>query len=134
MIIKTLSRKKPSFFQLYDYMLDGADDKEFIISRNIINPHNRKKVLDELNANYKLLPKRKDGNALYHDIISFPHQKNIAIKRQKEILYDIANRYLEQRTGLNLTISRLLQKQYLGFYFQTHFHPFCTKSITFSLK
>ena len=103
MIIKTLSRKKPSFFQLYDYMLDGAEDKDFIISRNIINPHNRKKVLDELNKNYKLLPKRKDGNALYHDIISFPHQKNIPIKRQKEILYDIANRYLEKRAENNMS-------------------------------
>ncbi len=39
---------------------------------------------------------------LYHEIISLPEQKDISIKKQKEILTHLANRYLEQRTGLNL--------------------------------
>ena len=59
MIIKSLSRKKPSFFQLYDYMLGGADDKDFIIAKNIYKAGTRKDVLRQFNKNYELLPKRK---------------------------------------------------------------------------
>ena len=104
MIIKSLSRKKPSFFQLYDYMLDGADDKDFIIAKNIYKAGARKDVLRQFNKNYALLPKRKNGNALYHEIISLPQQdiSEIPIRKQKEILYTIANSYLEKRVGLNL--------------------------------
>ena len=39
---------------------------------------------------------------LYHEIISLPEQKDLPIKKQREILTHLANRYLEQRTGLNL--------------------------------
>jgi hypothetical protein len=39
---------------------------------------------------------------LYHEIISLPEQKGLPIAKQKEILTHLANRYLEQRTGLNL--------------------------------
>jgi hypothetical protein len=103
MIIKSLSRKKPTFFQLYDYMLEGADDKEFIISKNLYQTNSRKEVLKQFTKNHNLLPKRKNGNALYHEIISLPYQKDIPIKKQKEMLYNMANHYLEHRTGLNIS-------------------------------
>ena len=104
MIIKTLSRKKPSFFQLYDYIREGCDDKEFKIVRNIINPQNRTQILQEFTNNYKILPARKDGNSMYHDIISLPHNKEIPVNQQKEILYDIANKYLQSRAEHNMAI------------------------------
>ena len=74
MIIKSLSRKKPTFFQLYDYMLEGADDKDFIISKNLYQTNSRKEVLKQFTKNYEFLPKRKNGNSLYHEIISLPYQ------------------------------------------------------------
>ena len=74
MIIKSLSRKKPTFDQLYNYMLDGAEQKHFIISKNLYNT-DKDKVLLQFKENSKLLPKRKNGVFLYHKIISLPGQK-----------------------------------------------------------
>lgn len=102
LIMKSLSRKRPSFFQLYDYMIEGSDDKEFIISRNLYQAHERKEVLKQFERNYKLLPTRKNGNSMYHEILSLPAHKDITSKRQKEILYNIANRYLELRANGNI--------------------------------
>lgn len=102
MIIKSLSRKKPSFFQLYDYMIDGADEKEKVISKNLYQTDSRHEVLKQFTKNHNLLPERKNGNAMYHEILSLPHQKNISLARQKEILCLLANQYLEDRVQLNL--------------------------------
>lgn len=107
MIIKSLSRKKPSFFQLYDYMVEGVEtggkeDKQYIITKNLHQTNNRTQILKQFTQNYALLPSRLNGNSMYHEIISLPHQQNIPIKEQKEILYNLANKYLEQRVELNL--------------------------------
>jgi len=102
MIIKSLSRKKPSFEQLYDYMLNGADDKEILITRNLLKYNDKESVINQFDKNYNLLTKRKNTNALYHEIISLPHQKNMDIKKQKEIIQDLANQYLDNRTNNNL--------------------------------
>ena len=104
MIIKTLSRKKPSFFQLYDYMKDGSDDEKIAISRNLHNTNNRYQVLQEFTNNHKLTKNIKNGNALYHDIISFPNIQNISIERQKEAITILADEYLECRAKDNIAI------------------------------
>ncbi len=104
MIIKTLSRKKPSFFQLYDYMKDGSDDKETPISRNLHNTNNRYQVLQEFTNNHKLTKNIKNGNALYHDIISFPNTKEVSIERQKEAITILADKYLKKRAEDNIAI------------------------------
>ena len=120
MIIKTLSRKKPSFFQLYDYMKDGSDDKEIAISRNLHSTNNRYQVLQEFTNNHKLTRNIKNGNALYHDIISFPNIKEVSIERQtagsrvklkekqiarqKEAITILADKYLEKRAKDNIAI------------------------------
>ena len=102
MIVKSLSRKKPSFIQLYDYMIKGAEKDAFAISKNLYKTDNRREVVAQFLENSKHLPKRQNGVFLYHEIISLPEQKDLSKQRQKEILTHLANRYLEQRTGLNL--------------------------------
>jgi hypothetical protein len=54
MIIKSLSRKKPTFFQLYDYMKNGAENQEtnnlhlhLMISSNPKNKPNRRRLSKE---------------------------------------------------------------------------------------
>jgi hypothetical protein len=110
MIIKSLSRKKPTFEQLYNYMIDGAEQKHFIISKNLYNT-DKEKVILQFKENSKLLPKRKNGVFLYHEIISLPEQKEIPKKKQKEILCDIANKYLEKRTNLNLAFGTIHEEK-----------------------
>ena len=113
MIIKSLSRKKPTFSQLYNYMLDGAEANPFIISKNLYHT-DKENVLSQFKENSKHLPKRKNGVFLYHEIISLPEQNNIPKKKQKEILYNIANKYLELRTNLNLAFGTIHEeKQHL---------------------
>lgn len=114
MIIKSLSRKKPSFIQLYDYMVSGAEKSHFVISKNLYNTDTRRDVIGQFQANAKHLPKRKNGVFLYHEIISLPEQKEISKKKQKEMLCDVANKYLEKRTGLNLAFGVIHEeKQHL---------------------
>ena len=84
--MKSLSRKRPSFFQLYDYMIAGSDDKEFIISRNLYQAHERKEVLKQFERNYKLLPTRKNGNSMYHEILSLPTHKDISQKAKRDFV------------------------------------------------
>ena len=60
MIIKSLSRKKPSFIQLYDYMIKGAEQDAFAISKNLYNTDHRRDVIAQFMANSKYLPKRKN--------------------------------------------------------------------------
>ena len=104
MIIKSKSRKNASFLQLYNYMLKGAKDKTLIISKNLYKTDNRTEIIKQYYKNYALLPKRKNGNTLYHEVIALPSQDQAKLTKtkQKEILHDLANTYLEKRTGLNL--------------------------------
>jgi hypothetical protein len=87
MIIKSLSRKKPSFIQLYDYMVSGAEKNHFVISKNLYNTDTRRDVIGSFQANAKHLPKRKNGVFLYHEIISLPEQYEFGWKRCKHFIY-----------------------------------------------
>jgi hypothetical protein len=104
LIIKTLSRKRPSFFQLHDYMQTGAEDKEEIISRNMTHTQNRTQVLNQFSKNYTLLKQIKGANSMYHDILSLEHNAEIPIQRQKEIMKSLAQKYLELRAEHNIAI------------------------------
>ena len=105
MIIKSLSRKKPSFKQLISYFHNEQDLKEddkTIISHNLFNFADKEEVLQIFDKNSKNLKFRKNGVFLYHEIISLPQQKDINIKRQKQILKNIAEYYLTKRAELQL--------------------------------
>ena len=117
MIIKSLSRKKPTFEQLYNYItegaeptVDGSQKNHFIISKNLYNTE-KNSVIQQFKDNSKLLPKRKNGVFLYHEIISFPQQTNISKKKQKEMLINIANIYLEKRINLNLAFGSIHEEK-----------------------
>lgn len=107
MIIKSLSRKKPTFKQLYEYITDGAEKNPFVISKNLYNVDEKENILNQFEDNSKNLKFRSNGVYLYHEIISLPEQKDIALKKQKEILNDLANKYLEKRINLNLAFGTI---------------------------
>lgn len=99
MIIKSLSRKDPSFKQLINY-LQRDYDKQYIFSHNLYvnNLTNIDEVNKEFLENYKFLKKQKNSNALYHDIISFSKSDN-DIKIQKDALFDVVNEYIKVRAN-----------------------------------
>ena len=94
MIIKKMSRKTPSFKNLLDYMMKDAQGQP-IITYNIFDS-SPDGVIREFKKNAQFIRKRKNGNYLYHEIISF-HPKD-RDKLTPEVLEDLAQRYMELRT------------------------------------
>jgi hypothetical protein len=97
-----MSRKTASFSQLINYLNQGrvAGD-EYFFSHNIYS-HTPHYMAKEYSENYKNLKKRVNSNALYHEIISLKHQKNISIEKQREILKELMNQYTNTRANNNM--------------------------------
>lgn len=107
MIIKSMSRKEPSFGQLVAYMEDiEKSDTQYNIYRNL---YGRKldDIESEFNDNAKYIFKRKNGVYLYHEILSITKSKTLDVSRQKEILRDLAYEYAEKRAPNNLVFGAL---------------------------
>ena len=97
MIIKSMSRKDPSFTQLYDYITrDEAHDYNFSYTHNFIL-QDRDSVLQEFRRNAELLARRKNANYLYHEVISITRATGISEEQQKEILQRLVDQYISSR-------------------------------------
>jgi len=100
MIIKSMSRKSKSFLQLYDYLT--RDTSSFTFSRNTYSsPKNKKEFINEFYANARHLKEARGKVFLYHEVLSL-EQNNLSKERQKEILLDMAEKYLFQRADEHL--------------------------------
>lgn len=92
-----MARKEPTFAQLYDYITrEGDYAPEYCFTRNFIL-RDRDAILSEFERNSNLLSKRKNGNYLYHEIISITRAKGISQKEQKDRLLKIVQQYAESR-------------------------------------
>ena len=101
MIIKSMSRKSESFYQLYDYLT--RDKSNFSFTRNTYsNSKNRKKLINEFMQNSKHLKDSRGKVYLYHELLSLRTNK-LSKMRQKEILLDLANSYLEKRANNHIS-------------------------------
>jgi len=101
MIIKSMSRKSKSFSQLYDYLT--RDKSNFSFTRNTYaNAKNKKELINEFLKNAKYLNNSRGKVYLYHELLSL-EQNNLSIEKQKEILLDLANKYLETRAENHLS-------------------------------
>ncbi len=90
-----MSRKEASFTQLYDY-ITRENDALFNYQYNFLGL-GREAILNEFQKNSNLLPKRKNGNYLYHEIISISRAKNLRETQQKQILFDVIQQYTKTR-------------------------------------
>lgn len=101
MIIKSMSRKSKSFSQLYDYLMR---DNSFSFSRNTYSHStNKKDLIREFMRNSDYLKTSRGKNYLYHELLSL-EENNLSAEKQKEILLDLANKYLESRAKNHLAI------------------------------
>ncbi len=106
MIIKSLARKRPGFRQLIGYI--GRDNGP-VFSRNLYGATQLPEVGDAFEKNYELLPKRRNGNALYHEVIVLPPQPGMSRNKQAAILKQLAEHYCELRALGNLAWGRIHQ-------------------------
>lgn len=106
MIIKSMSRKVPSFNQLIGYMDLGASSRENNIYYNL---YSRKAdaIENEFNQNSEYIQKRKNGVYMYHEVISITRSKQIDEQEQIEILRQVVYKYIQERAGNNLVYAVL---------------------------
>lgn len=97
MIIKSMSRKQPSFAQLLDYFHKEAGDSLTFVRNLYADPFDLEALSKEFEENYEYLPVRANGNALYHEVVVLEKAPSISGKRQLEILYDLVTQYAVHR-------------------------------------
>ncbi len=101
MIIKSISRKSKSFSQLYDYLMR---DDNFSFTRNTYsNSKNKKELIKEFMENSDYLKTSRGKNYLYHELLSL-EVNNLSLEKQKEILLDLAQKYLKLRAENHLSL------------------------------
>lgn len=106
MIIKSMSRKEPSFSQLLDYMESGRADERFTIHHNLFG-HSHEQIKEEFFRNSKLLRRRSGGNYMYHEVISISRSERLKLDEQKEKLRQITLDYIRNRAKHNLAYGAL---------------------------
>jgi hypothetical protein len=108
MIIKSMSRKHPSFDQLIDYIESERKlkSRQFSIFHNIYN-RDSEKLKAEFAENAEQLKFRKNGVYLYHEVISITRATHIEEAEQKAILQKIVTEYLKMRARNNLAYAVL---------------------------
>ena len=108
MIIKSMSRKDDSFGELYDYIrkgMDGMTDQPNAYWHNTYSSFkDRERVVNDFFDNANLLKKRKNGNTLYHEILSVKVNPNIKREKHYEALYGITHDYIRMRADKCLVI------------------------------
>jgi len=95
MIIKSLSIKEKRFKQLFNYINKEAEKGSIFTSNLLVN----KNITEQFFENAKLVPERKNGVYMYHEILSF-HKDEVEISN--EILQDLLSDWVELRAPKNL--------------------------------
>jgi hypothetical protein len=91
-----MSRKEASFGQLLRYINKPKSKGKTAVLYNFQDfSDNLLQVEGEFLENYAYAPKRKNGNALYHEIISFSERDGKFLT--EEIFHDLVSEYLEMR-------------------------------------
>lgn len=108
MIIKSMSRKVPSFGQLLEYIDRDVGQEAYSIRHNLAG-RKPQSIRTEFERNSELLRKRKNGNYLFHEIISITRAKGLSPEQQKSRLQEIAQEYVNARCPDNLVYGGLHQ-------------------------
>lgn len=96
MILKSMSRKEPSFGQLAAYMSDEKSDRDFDLHHNVF-ARDPRDIAAEFEANARLLGKRRGGNYLFHEILSIDTRACGQDREVKEKLRRLALKFIEER-------------------------------------
>jgi len=90
-----MSRKSKSFSQLYDYLT--RDKSSFTFSKNTYaNSKDKKEFVHEFYENSRHLREARGKVYMYHEVLSL-EANELSLEKQKEILLDMAEKYLYQR-------------------------------------
>jgi len=103
-----MSRKSKSFSQLYHYMKKGSSrNSEYDFLTHNIYARKDKDIVTEFSKNARRLKARKNGNYLYHEIISITKSSQLTLEQEKQRLFDIVQQYIQKRCQHNLVTGYL---------------------------
>lgn len=105
MIIKSMSRKTPSFSQLVDYIDNDVSRTEYY-TYNLYNM-DKVSIKREFYENSRHVKLRKNGVYLYHEIISLSKDEKVSLGKQAEILTDLTQKYVEERSPEALVFGKI---------------------------
>lgn len=104
MMIKSMARKSVSFGQLLDYFGAPGKTGPALLHNLQSRQDDGAAIRREFNTNAHLLPPRKNGNVLYHEILSFGEGDEAALT--PAILEDLTRRYLDIRAPYALAYAK----------------------------
>ncbi len=114
MIIKSTSRKDTNFSQLVEYIHKEAgrnsisDAHEFSYLHNMnASPKELDSISKAFEENDQYRKKRKNGVAMYHDIISFAPEDSQALLKDPNILQEIARTYIHARCPDAMAVAKV---------------------------
>jgi len=116
MIVKSMSRKVPSFGQLVSY-IDRDEGQDAYRIRHNLFARDPERIRSEFERNGTLLQKRKNGVYLYHEIISITRARHLSAEDQKARLREIAEQYIAARCPDNLVYGGLHQDKEHSFHY-----------------
>ena len=101
MIPVSMSRKTASFGQLIGYMDSEKSDEAYDLHHHCF-ARGQKNIAAEFYENSNQLKKRKNGNILYHEIISISLEEGVELKYAKDALREIAQKWIDTRSPNNM--------------------------------
>ena len=104
MIVKSLPRKTRSFGQLLGYINAPEELGRAIFHNLLTNTDNLERIEAEFLENRELLAPRKNGNILYHEVLSFGSADRAAVT--PAILEDLTRTYLDLRAPYALAYAK----------------------------
>jgi len=117
MIIKSMSRKNPSFSQLIEYFHEPQySRKAATFAHNLYESATPEQAAEEFDHNATFLPKRANGNYLYHEIIALEDCSTVSQLKQERILLDLVQRYIAIRAPKQLVYGRMHLDKHLHFH------------------
>lgn len=116
MIVKSMSRKVPSFGQLIGYIDRDEGQEQWRIRHNVMG-RDPERIRAEFEQNGDLLQRRKNGVYLYHEIISITRGQGLSAQEQKRRLRDIAESYIAARCPDNMVFGGLHQDKDHSFHY-----------------
>jgi len=108
MIIKSMSRKVPSFGQLIGYIDREGMPEQYRIRHHLFG-WDAEEIRVEFERNAALLQKRRNGVYLYHEILSITRAAGLDPEEQKARLLEIVQEYIAARCPDNLVYGGLHQ-------------------------
>lgn len=106
MILKSMSRKEPSFGQLAAYMSDEKSDRAFDLHHNLFS-RDPSDIAEEFDANAQHLGRRRGGNYLYHEILSIDTRACGQSRDVREQLRLLALEFIQKRCPHNIVYGAL---------------------------